>query len=127
MDEQQKLVGWILKVSVTCLASMIIVMVFALVIALFVPNEMVDNKDIFPIIGPAFNTVIGAFVGLLGGLSLNSDSKKEEKKPEEPTLGDPSPADLVPEPTPEVAPLVVAAAAGATAVAATDDDEDHIA
>jgi hypothetical protein len=110
MDEQQKLVSWILKVSVTCLASMIVVMVFALVIALFVPNEMVDNKDIFPIIGPAFNTVIGAFVGLLGGLSLNSDSKKEEKKPEEPTLGDPSPADLVPEPTPEVAPLVVAAA-----------------
>ena len=26
-------------------------------------------------IGPAFNTVIGAFVGLLGGLSLNSEGQ----------------------------------------------------
>ena len=95
MDEQQKLVGWILKVSVTCLASMIIVMVFALVIALFVPNEMVDNKDIFPIIGPAFNTVIGAFVGLLGGLSLNGPEKKEEPKVEEPPPAPAEPEDEI--------------------------------
>ena len=100
MDEQQKLINWILKVAVTCLASMIVVMVFALVIALFVPNEMVDNKDIFPIIGPAFNTVIGAFVGLLGGLSLNGSEKKEIKK-EDPPPSDTKPEDLVPEPMKE--------------------------
>ena len=95
MDEQQKLINWILKVAVTCLASMIVVMVFALVIALFVPNEMVDNKDIFPIIGPAFNTVIGAFVGLLGGLSLNGGEKKEEPKVEEPPPAPAEPEDEI--------------------------------
>ncbi len=86
MDEKRAdLINWILKMTVSCLAGMIFVMVFALVVALFVPNEMVDNKDIFPIIGPAFNTVIGAFVGLLGGLSLSSSGeKKEEPKVEEP-------------------------------------------
>ena len=96
MDEKRAdLINWILKVSVTCLASMIIVMVFALVIALFVPNEMVDNKDIFPIIGPAFNTVIGAFVGLLGGLSLNGSEKKEEPKAEEPPPAPAEPEDEI--------------------------------
>jgi hypothetical protein len=34
-------------------------------------DDKVDNKEIFSIIGPAFSTVIGAFVGLLGGLSIN--------------------------------------------------------
>ena len=96
MDEKRAdLINWILKVTVSCLAGMIFVMVFALVVALFVPNEMVDNKDIFPIIGPAFNTVIGAFVGLLGGLSLNGSEKKEEPKAEEPPPAPAEPEDEI--------------------------------
>lgn len=83
-DEKQKLINWILKIAVGSLASIMVAVVIALIVALFVPNEMVDNKDIFPIIGPAFNTVIGAFVGLLGGLSLSNGEKKEEPKVEEP-------------------------------------------
>lgn len=83
-DEKQKLINWILKVAVGSLASIMLAVVIALIVALFVPNEMVDNKDIFPIVGPAFNTIIGAFVGLLGGLSLNAGEKKEEPKAEEP-------------------------------------------
>jgi hypothetical protein len=43
------------------------------------PNDVVDNQQIFAIIGPAFNTVIGAFVGLLGGLSLSGDGKQKEE------------------------------------------------
>ncbi len=92
MDEKRAdLINWILKTTVLCLASMIVVMVFALVVALFVPNDVVDNKDIFPIIGPAFNTVIGAFVGLLGGLSLNNSEKKDNDKPADPTPEAPEP------------------------------------
>lgn len=83
-DKNKDLINWILKVAVGSLASIMVAVVIALIVALFVPNEMVDNKDIFPIIGPAFNTVIGAFVGLLGGLSLSSSGeKKEEPKVEE--------------------------------------------
>ena len=40
-------------------------------------DEAVDNKEIFAIVGPAFNTIIGAFVGLLGGLSLNKSKCKD--------------------------------------------------
>ena len=83
-DKNKDLINWILKIAVGSLASIMVAVVIALIVALFVPNEMVDNKDIFPIIGPAFNTVIGAFVGLLGGLSLSNGEKKEEPKAEEP-------------------------------------------
>jgi len=40
-------------------------------------DEKINNEKIFEIIGPAFNTVVGAFVGLLGGLSLNKSKCKD--------------------------------------------------
>jgi len=88
MRASDETINWILRLSVGSLAAMVIAMVIALLVGLFMPNEVIDNKDIFPIIGPAFNTVIGAFVGLLGGLSMAArpDEKKkgsEEKKEEE--------------------------------------------
>jgi hypothetical protein len=66
--------SWILKVAVTTLAVIILVVVAVLMVGIFMPNDVVDNKEIFSIIGPAFNTVIGAFVGLLGGISLSQSS-----------------------------------------------------
>ena len=69
-NSNQDMMNWIMKVTVTTLSSICVVVVIALLGGLFMPNEVIDNKDIFPIIGPAFNMVIGAFVGLLGGLTL---------------------------------------------------------
>jgi hypothetical protein len=84
--DSQKLIRWILKVTVGTLASICVVVVVALLVGIFMPNDVVDNQQIFAIIGPAFNTVIGAFVGLLGGLSLSGDnSKKQEEEEEKPT------------------------------------------
>lgn len=37
--------------------------VVVMMIGLFVPNNVVDNNEIFKIIGPAFSTIVGAFVG----------------------------------------------------------------
>ena len=59
--------------------------------------------------------------------------KTDRDIPEAPKAPEPlevTPADLVPEPVAEVAPLVVAAAAGATAAVAVNaatEDEDEIA
>jgi hypothetical protein len=50
---------------------------------IFLPNDQIDNKDILALIGPAFNTVIGAFVGLLGGLSLSNRETLPPPEPEE--------------------------------------------
>lgn len=65
------LLPWILKITVGTLSAICISVVLVLLFGMF--DDKVDNKEIFSIIGPAFNTVIGAFVGLLGGLSLNKN------------------------------------------------------
>lgn len=72
-----KLTEWIFKVTVATLSLVVFSVVAVLLFGLF--NNEVDNNKIFEIIGPAFNTVIGAFVGLLGGLSLNRTNKDCEK------------------------------------------------
>lgn len=69
------IVGWVLKVTVGTLAVIVVGVVTTLMISLF--DQNVNNDQIFDIIGPAFNTVIGAFVGLLGGISLNNSRKDE--------------------------------------------------
>ena len=95
MDEQQKLMNWILKVAVTVLAAVIGIVVVVMCVGLFLPNEQIDNNKIFEMITPAFNTIIGAFVGLLGGLSMSkgSSEKKEEPPapPAEPVAPPPAP------------------------------------
>ena len=64
-DANQKVVNWILKVAVGTLSAVIGIVVVVLAVGLFIDNSVIDNEKIFGIIGPAFNTVIGAFVGLL--------------------------------------------------------------
>jgi fumarate reductase subunit D len=83
MEDNQKLINWILKITVGTLASILIVVVLVLLSGIFMPTEVVNNDDIFAIIGPAFNTVIGAFVGLLGGLSINEHIKKSKNESQE--------------------------------------------
>lgn len=54
---------WVLKIMAMTLASIMVSVVAVLMVGLFLPNETVDNNEIFKIIGPAFSMVVGAFVG----------------------------------------------------------------
>ena len=88
-------VEFVIRVAIVTLAAVILVVVVALVVGLFVPNEMVDSAVILETINPAFQTIIGAFVGLLGGLSLNANARDKEEpvepevtpEPPVPTMG----------------------------------------
>lgn len=62
---------FIFRVVVVTLAAVIVSVVGVLLAGLFDP--LVDNKAVFAIIGPAFQTVIGAFVGFLSALALPRD------------------------------------------------------
>ena len=74
-----KLTFWVtLLVSIT-LCIILLSMVGALLIGLFMPNNVVDNKDIFPILAPAFSTIVGGFIGLLAGVKLSHDDETEDK------------------------------------------------
>ena len=86
-DGIEDTVEFTIRMAVVTLACVVLVVVAALVIGLFMPNHIVDSDKVFEIVGPAFNMVIGAFVGLLGGLSLNANAR--DKKPEEPTPVEP--------------------------------------
>ena len=66
-----------LMVSFT-LCVVIIGMVAVLMAGLFDP--LVDNAEIFKLISPAFQTIVGGFIGLLAGVKL-SHGETEEPKP----------------------------------------------
>ena len=61
--EKVKMQLWVLKITAMTLASVMLSVVFVLMVGLFLPNEQIDNNEIFKIIGPAFSTIVGAFVG----------------------------------------------------------------
>ena len=82
-------VEFVIRVAIVTLSAVILVVVLALVAGLFMPNDVVDSTAILEMINPAFQTIIGALVGLLGGLSLNANAR--DTQPEAPA----------PEPEPE--------------------------
>ena len=88
-------VEFVIRVAIVTLSAVILVVVMALVVGLFLPNEVVDSAAILDMVNPAFQTIIGAFVGLLGGLSLNANARDDQ--PEE---LEPEPAPVEPEPDP---------------------------
>jgi hypothetical protein len=105
-DGIEDTVEFTIRIAVLTLAMVMVAVVGALMFALF--HKDVDNSEIFALIGPAFNTIVGAFVGLLGGLSLNAnarDAKPREPAPVEPEPL-PAPAPIAPAPAPEPAPEV---------------------
>ena len=59
-----------LMVSAT-LCIVITAMVAVLLMGLFADN--VDNTKIFELISPAFQTIVGGFIGLLAGVKLSHD------------------------------------------------------
>jgi len=53
----------VMKIAAITLASIMFTVVLAMLVGLFLPNSMIDNNEIFKLIGPAFSTIVGAFVG----------------------------------------------------------------
>jgi hypothetical protein len=113
-------IEFVIRVAIVTLSAVVLVVVAALVVGLFVPNSVVDSAAILNMVDPAFQTIIGAFVGLLGGLSLNANARDKE-------------APVEPEPEPEAEPEVEPEAPktyndpnGTVFVDTPDDDDDDM-
>lgn len=65
-----------LMVSLT-LCIVVMGMVGVMLLGLF--DEKVDNNKIFELISPAFQTIVGGFIGLLAGVKLSHDDEEETK------------------------------------------------
>jgi hypothetical protein len=61
--EKGKVQLTIMKMVTIVLASIMLAVVFIFLVGMFMPNDLIDNNEIFKIIGPAFSMIIGAFVG----------------------------------------------------------------
>ena len=53
----------IMKMAAFTLGVIMMSVVLVMMVGLFVPNTVIYNNEIFKIIGPAFSTIVGAFVG----------------------------------------------------------------
>ena len=60
------------------LCVVIVGMVFALCVGLF--DKEVNNEDIFKLLAPAFQTIIGGFIGLLAGIKFSNSSEGNDGK-----------------------------------------------
>ncbi len=77
-------VEFVIRVAIVTLSAVILVVVLTLAVGLFMPNDVIESTAILEMVNPAFQTIIGAFVGLLGGLSLNANARDKEPEPEAP-------------------------------------------
>jgi hypothetical protein len=68
-----KTVGWLLLIIVGSFAIVIIMNNAVLLQGLFDPK--VDNDKIFAILGHSYDTIVGAFIGLVTGLVLGNREK----------------------------------------------------
>ena len=67
--------NWITMIACCTLAATVMAMVTVFVLGFF--DEKVDNNKLFEIVGPAFQTIIGGFIGLITGINIG---RNEEPK-----------------------------------------------
>jgi hypothetical protein len=72
----------IAKMIARTLSFVMIAMTVTLLGAMFLPNSVVDNKDIFPIIAPAFSTIVGGFIGWLAAIKMNGNDEEKNSAAE---------------------------------------------
>jgi hypothetical protein len=105
-------VEFVVRVAIVTLSAVILVVVLTLAVGLFMPNDVIESAAILEMVNPAFQTIIGAFVGLLGGLSLNANAR--DKEPEAPE----------PEAPLELTPTLIDTPADTPADEPEEDDDD---
>jgi hypothetical protein len=80
MTQFQKEILHLATVITYTLSFILLCMTTTLLGGLFMPNSVIDNKDIFPIIAPAYSTVIGGFIGWLAAIKINNAAEAKEEE-----------------------------------------------
>ena len=68
---KEQLSSYVTLMACTTLTVILLSMVGALLVGLF--NPAVDNAEIFKAVTPAFQTIVGGFIGLITGIKIGSD------------------------------------------------------
>jgi undecaprenyl pyrophosphate phosphatase UppP len=73
--EKNNLSQWVTMTVTTTLCIVVVGMVGAMIVGLF--DNDISNDKIFEAITPAFQTIIGGFIGLITGIKLGHDDNDE--------------------------------------------------
>jgi len=72
---RDRLSTWVTLIATTTLSLILVSMVSGMMIGLF--DEKVDNNKIFEAILPAFQTIVGGFIGLITGIKIATDQRRD--------------------------------------------------
>ena len=77
MSPNEKLSVWVTLIATITLSTILLGMVSGMMIGLF--DEKVDNNKIFEAVLPAFQTIVGGFIGLITGIKIATDQRKDDE------------------------------------------------
>ena len=69
--KKEELSAYVTLMATATLTVILLSMVGVLLVGLFTPA--VDNAKIFEAINPAFQTIVGGFIGLITGIKIGTD------------------------------------------------------
>ena len=72
---KQNVAIWVTLIATVTLAVILLSMVSVLLKGLF--DSSIDNTEIFKAVTPAFQMIVGAFVGLVAGIKLGQSEDDE--------------------------------------------------
>jgi len=68
---KEQLAAWVTLIASFSLCITVLSMVGVFMFGFF--DTKIDNNKLFEIVGPAFQTIIGGFIGLITGIKIGSD------------------------------------------------------
>lgn len=68
--------NFIMMTATASLVLVVIAMCWMFIYAVLDPN--VDDKEVFTIVGPAFQTIVGGFIGLITGIQVGKQKEKDD-------------------------------------------------
>jgi undecaprenyl pyrophosphate phosphatase UppP len=78
MHAGEKLSVWVTLIATVTLSTILLAMVCGMMIGLF--DEKVDNNKIFEAVLPAFQTIVGGFIGLITGIKIATDQRRDDEE-----------------------------------------------
>jgi hypothetical protein len=70
----EKLGFWVTVIATVSLSLILVTMTISVCVGLF--DKQVDNNKIFEMLVPAFQTIVGGFIGLITGIKIGSNQQK---------------------------------------------------
>jgi len=122
-----------LLLAARTMAFVICAITVAMIVGLFVSNEIIDNKDVFGLLSYVMTSVVGAvagsyatLMGMKGELVPPPPEDRNDPEPEEPAPAPVPPLDLTPEMQPEAPKAYDDPQATVFIDEPEDDDDDEM-